>query len=258
MTWLPRIRFAGEPPPIVALHGFTQRAASLAEFAGLVRFECVALELPGHGPVRALPFRESVDAVAASIERPSVLLGYSQGGRLALGVALDHPRLVSGLVLISAGIGIDDEAARRERLWRDAERAATLTRDGLGAFLDRWLNQDLFSGLRHRSQAWRDGDRSVRLGNDAGRLADALLMMGQGAQPAYRARLGELAMPVLYLAGTGDPLYGDVGRAVADAAPNAELIMIRGAGHAVLGENPGKVAAAVDEWIRRVGLSRRE
>ena len=56
----------------------------------------------------------------ASFGRPVPLIGYSQGGRMALLATLEHQELVERLVLVSAAPGIADDEARAER--RAADR----------------------------------------------------------------------------------------------------------------------------------------
>ena len=113
-------RYEGRPPPLVALHGFTQTGAAFEELGALLSYEVIAPDLPGHGRSAQHPalFPSAVEAVAgllASGIHPGPVLGYSQGGRVALAVALDHSRLVSHLILVSATAGIRDPLERVRR-----------------------------------------------------------------------------------------------------------------------------------------------
>ncbi|HZJ47932.1 MAG TPA: alpha/beta fold hydrolase, partial [Acidimicrobiia bacterium] len=134
MEALPVRRHPGATPAIVALHGFTQHGGMFTELATELGREILAPDLPGHGDAAAVhaTFSGAVEAVAAMVDgRP--LLGYSQGGRIALGVALEHPGAVSRLVLISAGIGIPDKQRRSARQASDEVLARNLEREGLDA-----------------------------------------------------------------------------------------------------------------------------
>jgi 2-succinyl-6-hydroxy-2,4-cyclohexadiene-1-carboxylate synthase len=247
-------RFAGEPPPVVALHGFTQTGAVYAELAGLLGREVLAPDLPGHGQASGRPASfgsvvKDVSDVLASVKGPVPLIGYSQGGRVALGAALQTPELVSHLVLVSASAGIEDAAEREMRRRSDASLAAELRNSGLPSFLDAWLGQTMFKGLQRRDENWRIADRAARLENTADGLVAALAGMGQGSQPYFGERLIELTMPVLLLVGLLDEKYVSIATAMATSLPKATLRIISDAGHAVIGEQPRIVAGLIERFL---------
>ena len=247
-------RFAGELPPLVALHGFTQTGAMYEELAALLGREVLAPDLPGHGRSSAVPvsFASAVKGVAevvAALGGPVPLVGYSQGGRLALGAALQTPELISHLVLVSASAGIEGEAEREVRRRSDESLAAELRRTGLSVFVDGWLGQTIFKGLQRRNENWRIADRAARLENTANGLAAALAVMGPGSQPYFGERLIELSMPVLLLAGRLDEKYVSIATAMSTALPNATLRIIPDAGHAVIGEQPRMVAGLTERFL---------
>src|SRR5262249_60229882 len=103
----------------------------------------------GPGPVDAPPSLGFVEAGAAigELGGRAVYVGYSMGGRLCLRLALDRPELVRGLVLLSASPGIADDAERAARREADEKLARQIEREGVDAFLARWLRQPLFSTL---------------------------------------------------------------------------------------------------------------
>lgn len=172
------------------------------------------------------------------------LAGYSQGGRLALHVALAHPRRVTRLVLVSATAGIEDEAERARRRAADEALAAWMERDGrlMSEVADRWGAQPLFAT---QSRAVAAAARADRLANDPVHLAAALRGIGSGVMAPLWERLGALTMPVVVLAGEHDAKYVALGRRLAAMLPHGELSVVAGAGHALLLEAPAAVAAAI-------------
>jgi 2-succinyl-6-hydroxy-2,4-cyclohexadiene-1-carboxylate synthase len=247
-------RSGGGESQLVALHGFTQTGAMYEEMAALLDTEVVAQDLPGHGLSSGVPasFDGAVAGVAevmAGLDRPLPLLGYSQGGRVALGVALEHPDLVSQLILISTSPGIEADEARTARRQSDDALATRLAAIGLPGFLDEWLAKPMFQGLRKRGRVWETHDRTLRLENHAAGLAAALRGMGQGAQPYLGERLAEIALPVLVMAGALDQLYVTLSERMRDSLPIAELEVIPAAGHAVIGEEPEIVADLVRRFV---------
>lgn len=236
----------------VALHGFTQRGSMWAEVAGRVGGEWLAPDLPGHGAEPACRWGEAVAGVAARLSGaapPRCLIGYSMGGRLALATALAHPGLVDRLVLVSATPGLAGVAERRRRRARDRVLAEHIEEAGMSAFVEEWLAHPLFAGLRRRPAEWRAADRAARAGNDPGGVAAALRRLGQGEQPYLGGRLGELRMPVLLIAGEEDAAYWTVARRMTEQIARAAVVEVPGAGHAVVGERPEEVAAALAAWV---------
>jgi 2-succinyl-6-hydroxy-2,4-cyclohexadiene-1-carboxylate synthase len=250
-------RYPGEPPPLVALHGFTQTGAMYAELAEMLGRETLAPDLPGHGHSSDRPasFGAAVAGVAdvlAARGEPAPLIGYSQGGRVALAVALGRPELLSHLVLVSTTTGVGDEAERAERRRGDEALVEELTTLGLVSFLDRWLARPMFEGRERRDPTWRAADRAARFENTAAGLAAALLGMGQGAQPYLGDRLGELRIPVLVVAGEFDPKYVTLAMGMCRSLPNAVLSIVPATGHAVIGEQPKAVAGLIEGFLNQL------
>lgn len=239
---------------MVALHGFTQTGAMFGELARLLGRELLAPDLPGHGRSAevAASFASAVAGVGevlAALPEPVPLVGYSQGGRVALAVALGRPELISHLVVVSATPGIADEAERTERRRLDEVRAVELRSAGISSFLDRWLSGPMFTGLDRRDATWRETDRAARLENTADGLAAAAVGMGQGAQPYLGDRLPELRVPTLVIAGQSDQKYTSIAAAMQQALPHSSLQIVPTAGHAVVGEQPRAVADLVAEFL---------
>jgi 2-succinyl-6-hydroxy-2,4-cyclohexadiene-1-carboxylate synthase len=172
------------------------------------------------------------------------------GGRVALHVALDHPDVVGGLVLIGAHPGIEDAAERAERRASDRRLADDLRRDGVDAFLDRWLALPLFAGL----PSWARFDDERRR-NTAEGLAASLELTGTGTQAPLWDRLPGLAggprpIPALAVAGAEDAKYSAVADRVARRiGPSAVARTIPGAGHAAHLERPAAFTALLRGWL---------
>ena len=146
---------------------------------------------------------------------------------------------VRGLALISASPGIADDRDRAARRAADDKLADHIERIGVEAFLDDWLAQPLFAGLR-----LDDAQRADRLRNSANGLATSLRLAGTGAQDSLWSRLGELGMPVLAMAGEHDEKYVEIGRRIGASVPDGRFEEIAGAGHAAHLQDPDRVSAA--------------
>lgn len=222
---------------IVLLHGFTQTRDCWGPVADdLARdHEVVRLDAPGHGTAAELRLDLVGAAARAAAEGGrAVYVGYSMGARMALHVGLGHPEVVEALVLVGGTPGIEDEAERAARRARDHELAAHVRAIGVDAFLEEWLDQALFAGLPR----WARFDEERRR-NTAEGLASSLELAGTGSQAPLLARLSELAMPILAVAGAEDHRYAQIARRMASTiGDNAQSALIPDAGHAAHLENP--------------------
>lgn len=136
----------GTRPALVFLHGFLGRPESFESLARLLEYDgpVIALTLPGHNPsVPAQPargFDGAVDDLAAALaalgREPVHLVGYSMGGRLALGLLARYGRRIARAVLIGASPGLADPGERAARAREDAHRAAMLRKGGLEDFVN--------------------------------------------------------------------------------------------------------------------------
>jgi 2-succinyl-6-hydroxy-2,4-cyclohexadiene-1-carboxylate synthase len=216
----------------VLVHGFTQTAAS---WGGVLDGEAVPV-VPGDD------LWSTAAALAdAAPDGPADWVGYSMGGRLALHVALAYPQRVRRLVLLGAHPGIEGDTERAARRAADEALAERLERIGVDAFLAEWLAQPLFAGLADPGPRQRDPQV----------LAACLRRLGTGAQEPLWGRLGELAGPVLVLAGERDEKYVALGRRLAAAigTGRAEFATVPDAGHAAHLEQPAAFRRLVKAFL---------
>lgn len=239
----------GGAPPLVCLHGFTLHGGMFAELAASLDRSIAAPDLPGHGKTSVDPVDLGVtlDALAgllASGPAPAAVLGYSQGGRIALHLAMHRPDLVPALVLVSTGLG-PSGPEQWERRRRDGALADEIERDGIEAFLDRWLADPIIGTTRLAADA-AAADRLLREENTPEGLAAALRGLGQGVVPSVDPAL--VPSPSLWIAGGADQHYSAIARrAAAEAGGRAEIVA--GAGHNVVAERPRTVAGLVTRFL---------
>jgi 2-succinyl-6-hydroxy-2,4-cyclohexadiene-1-carboxylate synthase len=230
----------------VFVAGFTQTGASwqpVLEADASVepdRQDGVSLEILLDTP-HADSFVETAHALAC---QQGMYVGYSQGGRLCLQLALDRPDVVQRLVLVSASPGIAADEDRAARRAADEQLAQGIERDGVDAFLERWLAQPLFATLAPA----RAGLADRRAANTVDTLTHQLRVLGQGAQPSNWERLDELAIPVLLIVGELDAKYVDIAQQMASAIADARLEVVPDAGHACHLEDPDGVGHLIRSW----------
>jgi len=214
---------------VVLVHGFTQTAAS---WDGVL--DGTAIDVVPHDDLW------STARHIGEQHGPAAYVGYSMGGRLCLHLALATPEVVERLVVLGATAGIEDERERTARRLADERLAADIDRDGVDAFLERWLSHPMFGDLTEPGPRRRD----------PGILAACLRRLGTGVQEPLWDRLAELSMPVLVVAGERDDKFIAVGRRMADAiGDNARFAVVPGAGHAAHLEEPKAFRAVVEPFL---------
>jgi 2-succinyl-6-hydroxy-2,4-cyclohexadiene-1-carboxylate synthase len=236
---------------VVLVHGFTQTGRSWGPVLEHLPpdLDVVTPDLPGHGTAAAVrtSFAETALTLAARGGR-AVYVGYSLGGRLVLHLACERPDLVAGLVTIGATAGLPTAAERDARVASDEDLARAIERDGVAAFLERWLAQPLFATLPRPAAGIAE-----RRANSAAGLAASLRMLGTGAMaplwdrlPALGEELARHGTVAHFAAGALDAKFAAVAADLARAAgPPARVHLVDGAGHAAHLERPAAVAAIV-------------
>lgn len=204
--------------PIVFLHGFLGHPSDWNQvLVHLPSCEAHCIELPGHG---SSPFVESFDFLSPNEQFH--LVGYSMGGRLALGYASKYPHRIASLTIASAHPGLQTSQEKRQRLKEDTRWAEKLMTLPIDEFLSQWYDQPLFRSFKP--------DFSMRRKHSSKNLAKALIHYSLAHQSFYKPK------NALYLVGENDAKY---------RALYPEATVIEKAGHSVHFENPKAVADAI-------------
>jgi pimeloyl-ACP methyl ester carboxylesterase len=254
-------RCLGSGAPVVLFHG---AAGTLHDFDYVIdtlaqEFRVCVFDRPGHGYTAALPARQDTAAVQARIfheaiarlglERP-VLAGYSWGAALALRYAFDHPDETGAVVLIGGTTHVGT-APRNPLYWilrtpyaSDALIALGLVPIGrpyMGVPLAKVFAPDSTPGeYLERARAMWVRPAPVRaMTHDFHGLAEALREL--------RPRYAELPVPVVIVTGDRDRLvdHEKNSLALAREAPDAEVILVPGAGHGLPQARPDAVIQAI-------------
>ncbi|SRR5258707_3294613 len=246
---------------LVLLHGFTGSAANWATLLPRLAApgrRLIALDLLGHGQADAPadPARYSLEHCQSDIlallhrlgvqSREAMLLGYSMGGRIALYAAFSG--FFRGLILESASPGLTDTTEREQRRQSDNALAERIEYEGVEAFIDYWEKLPLFASQNNLPPETRAVLRTQRLNNRASGLANSLRGAGTGVQPALHARLPELKLPTLLLAGELDAKFCQIASQMARSLPQANLHIVPAAGHTIHLEQPALFAGFVNEF----------
>jgi pimeloyl-ACP methyl ester carboxylesterase len=177
-----------------------------------------------------------------------ILVGHSQGARVALAFAGRHPERVAGLVLD----GPPDESAEAAAAGGDdfsvAEYRGMVREQGVAAFRRAWRRHPL---MRLHSADAAAGDLVARM-LERYPARDLLEPPVDPAQPAGSAVLARLATPVLVVNGEFDtPTRRRAGEKLARVLPRAERLVVPGAGHLPNLDNSNAYNAALRAFLLR-------
>lgn len=256
-------RDVGTGTPLVLLHAFPLSSAMwLAQREGLAgRFRVITPDLRGFGGSLLGDDEPSVDAMADDVARlfrylgvrRAVVGGLSMGGYVAMALCRRHPDLVLGLVLAATRASADAEPVRETRL----RQAARLEREGTTAV----LVDEVLPGLVGPTTLQR---RALVYGRVRGLVqatpprAAAWAQRAMAGRPDSFATLRGLRIPALVMIGDEDaPATEEEARAMADALPNAEMLVIPRAGHLCAVEQPDLFNQAVAEFAAALSRTSR-
>jgi len=251
----------GSGHPLVILHGFTGSAEAMLPLAKCLSEErtIYLIDLPGHGKtglLNDLPlhgFEETIRLLKdllAHLDLEEVdLLGYSMGGRFALGFAVAYPETVKKLMLVSSSPGLSDPNERRLRQRSDNDLAEQIIKDGVETFVDNWMQQPLFASQQRLDPTILEQQRQQRLANDAEGLAASLRGAGTGVQPSLWQSLNLVVADTLLIVGEEDPKFRRIAMKMTAKFDKSSISVISNAGHAVHLENLPALKSAICSFL---------
>lgn len=229
-------------PSLLLIHGAGGRGeAYLPQLSNLKEINVAALDLPGHfatpgpGRQRVEDYAEWVaEFLAAGPLRP-VVLGHSLGGAIVQELALAHPELLRGVILMSTGPRLPVNPALLTGLKENFLPTVQLI---MGWTYSRGVDKLL---LRQGVEQMAQTDPQVLYDDFAAcDFFDAT------------SRLGGLRLPTLVVVGAADKMTSPaLSQAMAQAIPEAELKIIEGGGHMIQLEQFREVNQAIAQFMGR-------
>lgn len=252
--------FGGQGPPALLLHGLAGHAGEWSETAGwLTRgHRVLALDGRGHGRSEREPDDVSLAArvadVVFAIEQlavgPTMLIGQSLGGHLAMLVAARHPTLVRALVVVEAspaGAGSEQAAALAEQVG-----------DSLASwpvpFASREAAVAFFGGPSVRASAWAAGlEQRGEHWWPAFEVGVMKKMLREAIVEDHWGQWRRIDCPTLVLRGASGTLEPADAQAMAEQRLGVHVVEIAGAGHDLHLEQPAAWREAVCAFLSSVG-----
>lgn len=229
----------GKGEPVVLIHGFGGTGRS--HFESLIppwvsEFRLIVPDMRGHGqsddPAGTYSFAQMASDVAGLIHRlgfrRACVVGYSNGGNVALYLARYHAPLVRGVVAYAANAYVDDGVRRA-------------------------MSKLMPEEIERNDPAW--AQRMARLhGEPRWRTLCRAACEETVTHPHWRKEeLSSLGGPLLAVQGELDE-FNAAGRHaefIAEGVPGAELWIVPGVGHAVHEAVPGQFRARVGAFLEK-------
>lgn len=193
---------------------------------------------------------DTIEAMADRIlaEGPErfVLAGFSMGGMAAVVAASRAPSRIAGLALI-------DTHAEPETADRAERRARQISIADAGGFA-RLVREELKPVYFAEPEAHEVGRRLVwEMALDAGVAQFRRHVRALMERPDPETLLGALTMPVTVITGEADRVApADAARRLAEAVPQARLVLIPDCGHMAPLEAPAAVAVEINALVRQL------
>ncbi|MGB6986673.1 MAG: alpha/beta hydrolase [Candidatus Aquilonibacter sp.] len=248
------VTVSGSGDAVVLLHGFPlSREIWDAQVRALSGFRVVAMDLRGMGASRVVDGPYLMESLAGDvaavldalgIER-ATLVGHSLGGYVALAFARMYVERLARLALVCSRIAADtpERAAHRFELADDAERSGSSAR-----IIAEFLDATLAATTKQNSPEIVEKFKKIAEKHDPRGLA--AMLRGMALRDSANDIAGDLAMPVLVVAGAEDPGIPaeEVARTVG-AFPAGKLVTIARSGHVPMLERPDELSAYLVSWL---------
>ncbi len=241
----------GDGPPLVLLHPGVgdSRIWDLVLAPLTARYRVIRYDARGFGqsPAPTVKFSLLRDLVAVlghyGVAR-AALVGCSQGGGSALGLALEQPERVPALVLLCPGIpGFpypeEDEDDELEAEYERAHAAGDV---------------DALAGVMQ--QVWGAAGATPAVTEQLRSAARASLSAGELEleDPPVFGRLGEITVPAALMVGDADyPPLVESNRQAAARIPGCEFLLVPGMDHLPPLREPGLVLGLTARTLARAG-----
>jgi len=233
----------------------------------------LALELFGHGQTRAsmkhFTYWDSAIGNLQALEALGIeqafVLGTSQGGWIAVRMAILAPDMIQGIIPLGTSMDYESQRSRDLGCW-DGIEFCTPSIEALSVeagddwvvpteFVDAVLGAGLGENVSDEERTFWHETHQRNYSGDDGRRRLLISTINLRDRDGLHARLADVSCPVLWLQGTEDAVYS-----VANAqeeidmftnSRDAELRIIDGGQHFLSASDPEVVNAATVDFIER-------
>jgi 3-oxoadipate enol-lactonase len=244
----------GDGPPLLFLHGLGSSGQDWAPQVDAFgdRYECITYDVRGHGRSGKPPGPYSMARFAADaaglldyLKVPSAnLVGLSLGGMIAFQMAVDFPERVNSMIIINSGPAVVAKNFKEKvAIWQRQYMFRLLSMERIGKVVGgRLFPDENQAELRAQFVArWSENDKPAYL--EATRAAIGWSVLDH---------IATIATPTLVIAADQDYTPVAAKEAYVSQMPNAELVVVPDARHAVNFAQPEKVNPLIAAFLEKV------
>lgn len=247
----------GQGTPILFVHGFPlDHQMWRKQFPLSSDFRVIAPDLRGFGKTTVtegtVTMETHADDLAAlldelAISEKIILCGLSMGGYVAWQFQRKFGDRLQGLILCDTrAIADSPEAVENRR-----KLAATVLEHGTEPVAAAMMPNLFAEASTEKRREAIELTRQTLIANSPAGIAAASL--GMAERPNVTADLPHIETPALLIVGEDDRISTvEEMRGIAEALPNAELVVVPEAGHMSPLENPAPVNSAIREFVTRI------
>jgi 2-succinyl-6-hydroxy-2,4-cyclohexadiene-1-carboxylate synthase len=185
------------------------------------------------------------DWIVLQNKKPSVLMGYSLGGRFALHALVDRPEQWQAAIIVSAHSGFANDQERDKRKQQDQKWAERFEKEEWATLMQAWNAQEVFmQDDFHFDRQERDYQRQQLMN---------IFIHGSLAQQAdLRSHIALLPIPILWITGSRDIRYSQLAQALSFAHPLSRWQKVEQAGHRVPWSQPLIFSQLIQAFLAQI------
>jgi len=223
----------------------------------------LAFDLPSHGKSEVWDRTGNIHDVATDMARgvlsgdqldaPVDLIGHSFGATIALRIAVESSELVRSLTLIEPvffAVALQDDPSLLAEYERESAPLNAAFATGDEAEAARVFNRDWGDGAPWGTLPQRMRDHMTRLIHFV--PASSAFLHHDSAGLLTQGRIAQAAMPTVLIEGDQSPeMSGLVAQSLVKRMPDAQRVIVKGAGHMLPVTHPDTVAAPIRALLAR-------
>ena len=244
--WLTLIHGAGDN-----LEAWWNQVPTLAE-----SYRVLSYDVRGHGQTETPPVEYTIGLLVQDFYEllkvlkvtETYVLGYSMGGRIALGLALEHAEMVKALILANSGVAPIQRSEEEMKQMMEMRQRQTeiIEKQGLGPVMDEMTTRALSPGFAEKNPEVFSRYKEIRLKNDPDAYLTLMKAMPWAATPPD---VSSLKLPTLIIAGEHDLFSGPEAAEASQRLIAGSRLTVMPTGHAAAIEQPDEFNKTVLDFL---------